>query len=88
MHKRHLNMSVKLKILTAMDDDTKTALLCEMPNEMALNLQLNGKEFLSIEDLVIACDSVNLQEQPTDWMKMIFDPTLAADPRTTDKTEI
>ena len=81
-------MSVKLKILTAMENNAKTALLCELPNEMALGLQLKGKEFLSIEDLITVCDCINLQEQPVDWMKMIFDPTLAVDPKTKDKTEV
>ena len=81
-------MSVKLKVLTAIEDDSKTAILCELPNNLAQELQISGKEFLTIEDLITVCDCIHVRDEQIDWMKMIFDPTLAVDPKTKDKTEV
>ena len=88
MQKRHVNMSARFKLLTSMEDSEKLALLLELPKGADRMGNIASKEFLTIDDLINVCNCMEIRDEPIDWIRMIFDPTVAVDPTETDKTNV
>ena len=73
-------MSIKFNIITAMENDSTTAFVLEVPAEVAAKFDVINKDYITLEEVQSASEEIKPHQQ-VDWMKMIFDPTLAVENR-------